>query len=424
MANGVATQIANIYGTITVGDVFKFSCVGALFILEKNGGLYWEIVNYVKGSGGAPGICGSPSGASIAAITTWSAGSFTYTPQTPGFILTPWAVSLSGITSNTWKTVTVTVDATGANGPPSSATGLILNFVYTGAGSTVVTRATGSTDTQVPPTANALATNTQGTIFTGVSMTGGPPATTASFDILMSTVGGMTVNVVGYFGTEATFYTNAHPITVPTGDLSTTPGTIDLSATVTTGAVAVFGDLWGNACRITPHGDADILNWLPTGLCQKSFISGTANGVIDITAASGTTPTFYLRGYMTRGFAWRTPAYDVSPASAGSWQNVAAAPTYPAGTRSGMVYQARNASTNFTLASPYNVSTGYNPQKPPVNTTTLMLAGAPSQGPQIYVATTPFTLAEQGYFISLPVPTTGAPTTIRSMFAIRTTSQT
>ena len=419
ITNGAVTILANVTSaTYAAGDVWKLSVAGSLIIVERNGNVIWQVTSTAH-TAGAAGICGTPSGAAVTAINTWSAGGFTYTPATPGFVPFPLVVSIAGTTNNTWKTITIPTDPQGAIGvPPNVTTGVMLLWTYTGTGTTLATRITGSTDTQLPPTANAIATNTQGIVITGVSLSGTPQV--ASFDINLSVVSGIGIYLIGYFGAVAPFFTAAHPITVPSGDISTTPASIDLSATVGN-AAAVFGDLWGNACRIAPHGDADILNWLPTGLTQKSFISGTTNGVIDVTAASGTTPTFYLRGYMTRGFAWRTPAFDVSPTVAASYQPVAAAPSYPAGTKTGMLYQARSASTNFSLAPPYS-TTGYNPAKPPQSGDTLTVGAGPT--PQILAASLPFTLAEQGYFVSVAVAATGPPTSVRSLFAVRTTSQT
>ena len=408
--------------TVAVGDVIKLSVAGSLLIVERNGVIFWQGTHTVHTAGTA-GICGSYGGSTtlFQGFNPWSAGSFVYTPQMPGYLPLPINIPLGTVVANTWKTYTIPTDAQGALGvPPNTTTGVILGWNTGTAGVAFATRITGSTDVQVPATANGAAPNTQGIFVTGVSLAGTPQV--ASFDAVFSVapVTGFAMWLIGFFGPEATFFTNAHPITVPTGDLSVTPGTIDLSATVGAGAVAVFADLWGNACRIAPHGDADILNWLPSGLTQKSAISGTASGVIDISAASGTTPLLYLRGYMTKGFAWRTPAYDVSPATAGSLQNIAKAPSYPAGTASAYLYEARSASTNFTLAGAYGA--GFNPQKPPQSVTTLVVGQGPT--PQINAASLPFTLAEQGYFISAPIAVTGPPTSIRSFFAIRTTSQT
>ena len=406
---------------LAVGDVFKLSVVGSLIILERNGVVIWQGGNTAH-TAGAAGIAGVYSGTNLTTINTWSAGSFTYQAPTPGIVVSPSAVALGTIVANTWKTMTVATDGTGNNGPPPNTTGLLLTWSYSGTPAIAfATRTTGSTDTQLPAVANGITTNTQGIVFTGVSLSGTPPV--ASFDMCFTAVPtGFTMYPAVFFGPEGNFFTNARVITVPAGDISTTPAMIDLSSLIGTGAVAVIADLWGNGCRIAPHGDADIKNWLPSGLTQQSLISGVTSGQIDVTAASGTTPLLYVRGYLTRGFAWRTPAFNVTPTTAAAWVWLAAAPSYPAGTPSVLLYQARSPSTYYTLSGGYSRTTpGWSPAQSAQSQDSLAVTAAPI--PKANVASLPFSLAEQGYFISASsvVP---PPTAIRSLFAIRTTSQT
>ena len=280
----------------------------------------------------------------------------------------------------------------------------------------VASRRPGSTITATPGSTFNSAANQQGWFSTGVTQdTATPPV--LHFDINVTNPTSLVLYLIGYYGPETSFFNDAIAVTIPTGDLSVTPGTIDISAQCP-GAVAVIADLWGNSARIVPHGDPSPTSYLPSGNAAQSVICGVSGGKIDLIAAAGTTPTLYLRGYMRARFFWRSPAVDVSPATAAAFTAVAAGGTY-SDTPVGFLYQARGT-PNFTVRGPY-ATTGYNPQKAAQNGSCLAIADGPIG--QVNPATVPFTLAEQAYFTAGAAVAAGPPTAVHSNFAIRTTSQ-
>lgn len=238
----------------------------------------------------------------------------------PTFLASPSTLSTSGWTINTWNPVSVS----GIAPPGSTAAILLVTNTTITTGVNVGVRATGSSDVW------AQATN----LISGDSQAGGfggryihaPLSGSLSFDIYPSAVTNQSFQVVGFWGSEATFLSPGILCGAPGNNTYNTYNATTLG--VPSGAPAVF--LWytgssGGQCGARPLGSSDayfsagsnllgqygpLITALGTGANAGQFQTRTAAGVGSV----------YIMGYINSGtnFVWNSSAINVTPASSGS----------------------------------------------------------------------------------------------------------
>lgn len=287
----------------------------------------------------------------------------------PTLLATPTAISLGTITASTWMTGIAT-------GVPAGTTGVILSFNTGTGGGAITVRATGSTDTQVSST--PVSATGQAFYHIGVDSTG-------HFDWYTSVATGISCWLIGYYGAEAVFFSNAISLAIPT-----TAFTNYNMASTCPGATAVFLEhLAGYQMSCRMNGSSD--SWTPSTSSQH-LVMGVDSGQIFQAKRSLAPTAFYCHGYMTAGITWNLNAVNTGALTAGIFQNL------PAESGAiGYIYIA-SGTVNMTVCSTACTVATYNPQR----TINLGFAQATSAGSQAQVnpATTALTLYEAGYFVS------------------------
>lgn len=232
-----------------------------------------------------------------------------YTPY-----LNPLTVSLAGVTTTTWTTL--------SSGVPAGATGVKLLWVGGTASASAArfVRKNGSTDTFQSQTVTGEFSSTP--ISTewnmGVDSSGNFQYYTAS---AAPTEG--TMYVLGYFGSESVFLTNA----VSLGALGTTFGTISCSSAIPGGGIAGFFFITGGdtGAFLSITGSTDNLSDAGGNISRNYLVGCDGSQNIRGIGNAGGGRTLYCQGYMTSGITWHTNAVNVTPGTAGSLQNVSQA---------------------------------------------------------------------------------------------------
>jgi len=282
---------------------------------------------------------------------------------------TPTAVSLSGLTTGTWTTFTV-------SGLPAGTSGVILSFnqATSGGATDISVRKTGSTDTGYAPSPYAVASKCQSVKYVGVNSSG-------QFDLYVNgTLTNFSCYLVGYFGSEATFFTNANVVATTQPTTFTTYN----MASVCPGATALFLIHSGRGVA-RQHGSSDAWYNAAGNTTNYTLVGCDGSQNFDFTAGTsgGASGSLYCIGYMTSGITWYSAAQTLAAIAANaSLQNV---PTV--GSESspvGFIYRMGVGQAALTLGGPTLNTTNYNPQMSPNGTSTasyeqLVAAGSPAQ---------------------------------------------
>lgn len=130
--------------------------------------------------------------------------------------------------------------------------------------------------------------------------------------------------LVGYFGSEATFLTNAVAKSVALGEIDTWIDW-DLSGTLPNGTLGVFLTLSSASVSqgVRKNGSTDDRHTAPLHESSWAMIGVDENRILELWAHA-TSQVFYLNGYLTAGVIFNTNAPDLSLGSTGSWDDLAA----------------------------------------------------------------------------------------------------
>ena len=305
-----------------------------------------------------------------------------YTPY-----LNPLTVSLAGMTGSTWTTL--------SSGVPAGASGVKLLWEgVSSAGSSVrVVRAPSSTDSYIGTSCSAHIGSTPISQEWNIGVDSG-----GNFQYY-SNSGTPTEGVMwvlGYFGTESVFLTNA----VSLGSVGTSYGTISASTAIPAGGIAGFFFITGGdqGTFIRMNGSSDSLA-NANSTSQMNWLVGcdSSQNVSAIAISSGR--VLYCQGYMTAGYVAHMNAVNVTPGTSGSFQNIAQAGgdsgvianLYWYNTNAGATIQlgGQSASTFPAVHYPASIYSGQNS------------AYAPTKANLSTITTA--TLYELGYFIAAPI---------------------
>lgn len=135
------------------------------------------------------------------------------------------------------------------------------------------------------------------------------------------------VYLVGYFGSEATFFTNGIDVEPSTGswldvDISGDTGDDTAIAAIIEAAQTVSG----LQCGFRKNGSTDDRHSADTLRYPASFIVGVDESEVYETYISGAQAILFLSGYLTSGATLNTNATDLSLGSTNSWIDLTALP--------------------------------------------------------------------------------------------------
>lgn len=292
--------------------------------------------------------------------------------------ITPVVINTTGITASTWTAYNLA-----SYGVPSGATGVMLNFAQpVGHSGASMARMHGSTDSFVTTT---LGSTQQMFLAIGVDAS-------QNVDIYLADVN-CTVYLLGYFGSEAVFFTNATALTAVT----TSYTSYNLASSCPSGIAAfLFVDAaYGVAFR--KNGSTDDFENVNELTSRKGFIVGLdSSQVMNGIGQSSQVPQ--LLGYMRSGITWNLNAITRTPGSAGSFQSLATEASAV-----GYLYQLYDVNASgytFTVRE-----IGYSAYNPAMQGTggsgsAQNVAGNPAE---VNISNTALAVLELGYFTGVTV---------------------
>lgn len=221
--------------------------------------------------------------------------------------LTP--IDVTPSTINSWEDVDEASVPDGATGVILRASGLGPTNANIGA------RENGSTDGKREGLRNGI-TDSSTYLFCGVDGSG-------IFEVWVQSTSDLKMELVGYFGNEATFFTNSVSKTIAS---TTSWLDIDISSdtggdTATAGIFQVISDSADIGMRNNASTDASFGDSPNTNGDIQGFIIGVDGSEICEGYKEVSAGVFWLQGYLTSGVTMRVNGTDVEPSGSGSYED-------------------------------------------------------------------------------------------------------
>jgi hypothetical protein len=286
-------------------------------------------------------------------------------------LTTPTQITLPTLTNSVWSTAI-------SAGVPGGTTGVILAFLWTsGSAGAITVRMTGSTDTQTSVTSEG--TSAQKYFHIGVNASG-------QFDLFVDagSPNNLQCWLIGYYGSEAVFFTNAVSLAIPTASFSNYN-----MASSCPGATAVFLEYFAGY-QVTARINGSTDSWVPSSSSQH-VVCGVDGSQIFQAKRTNAPSAFYCHGYMTSGITWNTNGVNTGTLTANVFQNL---PAESGAT--GYIYQTSNASAFTVCGTGCNTAT-FNPNRLN-NGGGLAQAVAGGSQAQVKPASASMVLYELGYY--------------------------
>lgn len=228
--------------------------------------------------------------------------------ESNGFNFLSAAVDVTPATSGSWQTVNVAAYV------PEGATGVILKYALTTVATTIVSvRCMGSSDSFL-----GRLEQIQRMLFVKVD-------SQRRFEAYIGSTAGVKLYLVGYCGSEVTFFTNMVDVS-PTSTGSWVD--VDVSSYVGTGATGVICMLYnagGSTASggIRADGSSDTFTYTTLALNNHYtyMLAGVVNGVFEANI-QGSAVHVMLVGYTSGRTTFFTNAYNITPASTSTWVDV------------------------------------------------------------------------------------------------------